>query len=297
MVRQGKPSKASCFRGEEPQELRCGRALDTALHGASHGTERGTSQYQDEFSYQAHGAGSIRTRSHERGVYPKVRKELPVTAWRSLITANTGRSRYRPEGRDMKEIWKPIPDYEGFYEASNLGNIRSVKRSTTRGRILKQHIGKRNGYCHVSLSKHNVIVTRRVHKLVYMAFHPDIYLPKGYDKRYTLDHVDGDKTNNRLDNLELCSQSENQLRAYRLGINGKSTRKVIDITTGKVFESLTDAALSVGSKSRSAITRVCKGNRSQYRDHKFAYLEDYENGTIPEFKGKAKASCKRLWVS
>jgi hypothetical protein len=217
----------------------------------------------------------------------------------SPITAKIqGGSPSRAARRDyLKEIWKPVIGYEGFYEASNLGNIRSLKRATTSGRVLKQHVNKRNGYCTVSLSKNNVIKCKRVHKLVYMAFHPDKIISEGYNKYETIDHVDGNKTNNRIENLNLCTQSENQLRAYRLGINGKTTRKVIDLTTGNVFESCIEAAKSVGVKNlhSPAVTRVCKGERSQYRNHKFAYYDDFIKGIVPEFKGRAKKSCEKLW--
>lgn len=196
----------------------------------------------------------------------------------------------------MKEEWKSIKGYEGLYEASNLGRIRSIKRTTTSGRILKQYISPHNGYCYVSLCKNNVAVSKRVHKLVYAAFHGWEWGDK-YDKHHTIDHIDGNKTNNKLENLDVCTQSENQIRAFKKGLNPVVARKVIDLTTGEVFSSTIEAATSVGANKRGAsISRVCSGKRSQYRNHKFAYYEDYINGTIPEFKGKAKGTCEKLWV-
>lgn len=194
------------------------------------------------------------------------------------------------------EIWKPVDGFEEAYEISNLGRIKSLPRHNTRGGIMKPYISRHNGYAYYGLScgkKHN---TRIVHRMVMEAFRPCKEKKSGYDINWTIDHKDGDKTNNRLSNLEWCSQSENQLRAYRLGINGKSCRKCIDLDTKEIFESLTEAAISVGGKRANAINKVCNGLRSQYRNHRFAYLDDYENNTIPEYKGRIKReSSKGLW--
>ena len=197
----------------------------------------------------------------------------------------------------LKEIWKPVVGYEGLYEVSNLGRVKSLPRRTTKGGILSLFHNKKNGYVYATLYNGKRGTGKRVHKLVMMAFDPR---PTGpyYDKNYTINHIDGDKTNNRLDNLEWCSQSENQIKAYELGINGKCCKKVINLTTMVIFDSLTEAAESVGGKKAESVSRVCRGKRSQYRNNRFAYYEDYLNGTIPEFKGNfRKRSSEGLWVT
>ena len=200
------------------------------------------------------------------------------------------------ENELLSETWLPVVEYEGLYEVSNLGRIRSLPHNNTKGVILKQYVNKRNGYCYVSLSKNNKATTKRVHVILMQAFNPCPFKKKGYDKNWTIDHKDGDKANNRFSNLEWCSQRENQLRAYALGINGKSTHKCIDIDTKEVFESLLDAAKSVGGKKSTSVHRVCTGQRSQYRNHRFAFYEDYLNNTIPKYSGKTKKeSAKSLW--
>lgn len=96
----------------------------------------------------------------------------------------------------MNEIWKDIPGYEGLYMASDKGRIRSCKRFTTSGKILSQHKNKRNGYMTVSLCKNNIKKTKRVHVLVMSAFQP-VDKKVGYDHDYTIDHIDGNKENNK----------------------------------------------------------------------------------------------------
>lgn len=193
------------------------------------------------------------------------------------------------------EVWKPIPGYEECYEASSLGRIRSLPRRTTGGRVLKQYVNKRNGYCYVSMCRDGNIKTMRVHKLVYNAFHGN-ELPYGYDVEHLIDHIDGNKANNRIENLEAVTQSENQKRAFALGLQKPtSMKRVIDLTTGEIFDSLTDAVRSVGGRKPAMITRVCRGTRSQYRNHKFAYYDDYIGGTVPQFSGRAKRSADMLW--
>lgn len=196
--------------------------------------------------------------------------------------------------KGAKEVWKDIPGYIGLYQVSSMGRVRSLKRATTGGRILKPYINKWNGYCTVSLSNGNKRVTKRVHKLVMMAFKPR-NCKTGYDKESTINHIDGDKTNNSLQNLEWCTQSENQIKAYEIGINGKSCRAVINLDTLEVFGSVGEAAESVGGKKPSSISRVCKGQRSNYRNAHFAYYQDYINGTVPAFNGKARRSTENLW--
>jgi|DEB0MinimDraft_6_1074348.scaffolds.fasta_scaffold01595_11 hypothetical protein len=108
----------------------------------------------------------------------------------------------------MKEIWKDIPEYEGFYQASNLGNIRSLDRiiddkkskRTYKGRILRQ-IEHSGGYKTVTLSKDGKAIPNYVHRLVMLAF-------KGFQK-LDVDHLNMNKKDNRLINLEYVSRLEN----------------------------------------------------------------------------------------
>lgn len=117
----------------------------------------------------------------------------------------------------MEEIWKPVVGYEGRYEVSNLGNVRSFV-SNCNGRNIKPIVGKilkqydRKGYNKVMLSKDNKVKDLAVHRIVVESFISTI--PKGMQ----VNHIDGNKRNNRLENLEIVTQSENMKHAYRTGL-------------------------------------------------------------------------------
>lgn len=107
----------------------------------------------------------------------------------------------------MKEIFKPIKGFETKYEVSNLGRVRSLDRKDARGwnikgRDLKIYINKK-GYSIVSLYKNSQLFTCKVHRLVAQAFLPN---PKNKPE---VDHIDTDRSNNRVDNLVWVSRVEN----------------------------------------------------------------------------------------
>lgn len=112
-----------------------------------------------------------------------------------------------------QEKWLPIVEYEGWYSVSNLGRIRRDKAQcgTRIGKINKSCANK-IGYSIVVLSKNCIAKTFRVHFLVTQSFLGE--KPKGL----TTNHIDGNKTNNKISNLEYSSYSENGLHAYRLGL-------------------------------------------------------------------------------
>lgn len=194
-----------------------------------------------------------------------------------------------------EEVWKPIKGYEGLYEVSDLGRVKSLPRYNFKTiRILKPYVNKRNGYVYVQLCKKNRPRIYRLHRLVYEAFHGvDI---SGYDVNRQIDHVNGDKADNRLDNLELVTQSENVKRAFANGQIRKVTKKVICLDDGEVYDSLKDAAASLGSDRVGSIARVCKGQRSHYKHKHFAYYEDYLNDTIPKFTSKQRKNEEKQWA-
>lgn len=117
-----------------------------------------------------------------------------------------------------KEEWRDIPGYEGKYQASNLGRIRSLDRRVpcchgatrlVQGRVLKPAGSKRDPHLYVVLG-HGASGSL-VHKLVALTFLGP--RPAGYDVR----HLDGNPLNNRADNLAYGTRTENILDVYRLG--------------------------------------------------------------------------------
>lgn len=115
------------------------------------------------------------------------------------------------QNRSPTEEWKPIPGYDGYYEASTLGNIRSVDRviNCPWGKVYpakgkpKAMCKDRYGYYHACLSKEGKKCYPTVHSLIAKTF---IINP---DNKKCIDHIDGDKTNNRVDNLRWCTVKEN----------------------------------------------------------------------------------------
>ena len=103
----------------------------------------------------------------------------------------------------MNEIWKDVIGYEKWYEVSDLGRVRRVRAAsgTRAGKLLKPSMSK-HGYCTVNLSKNGRRHLYFIHKLVQGSFVGSV--PDGQE----INHIDGDKTNNRLDNLEYISRSE-----------------------------------------------------------------------------------------
>lgn len=117
--------------------------------------------------------------------------------------------------------WRPVKDFEGYYEVSNTGLVRSVDREikhsrgsgtfTKKGKVLKPASDK-NGYLLISLSRNSKQIKVRIHRLVAQAFIENVNnLP-------LVNHKDGVKSNNSIINLEWCDHSQNAIHAKDLGL-------------------------------------------------------------------------------
>lgn len=117
----------------------------------------------------------------------------------------------------MKEIWKDVVGYEGLYKVSNLGNVFSIPRQGTHSKekyFLKKN-KDRKGYLHVTLFKKCKSFNTGVHRLVAEAFIPN---PKNKPQ---VNHIDGNKENNCVNNLEWVTNQENIDHSWRTGLRIK----------------------------------------------------------------------------
>ena len=156
------------------------------------------------------------------------------------------------------EQWKAIPGYEGSYEASNLGRIKSVEGKRTinsrcnrvwKERILKLHLTRRGGKKTtfnqmVSLWKDGKFKQLLVARLVAMTW------CEGYKEDLTVNHIDGNPLNNKAENLEWVTQSENMRHAFRTGLNPGAKKVTLINKDGKTFDfySMTEASRFLGRK-------------------------------------------------
>lgn len=140
--------------------------------------------------------------------------------------------------------WIPLKKYPN-YEGNNFGDIRNTKTK----QVLRPGL-KSNGYLLVVLrGEDNKSHTELVHRLIADAFYD------GNHDGLIVNHIDGNKTNNFVGNLEWCSYRENALHAYRIGLRKPTpptneTRKVMIVETGEVFNSIRECAAYINGNHR-----------------------------------------------
>ncbi|MGG0891665.1 NUMOD4 domain-containing protein [Cytobacillus horneckiae] len=180
----------------------------------------------------------------------------------------------------MIEVWKDIPGYEGEYQASNLGRVKSLPRLIKRkgvrgnqlrkGKVLSSCIDTR-GYVSVKLYKGNRCKTINVHRLVCLAFIPS------EDVGLHVNHKDGDRTNNNVENLEWCTRRENVLHAIKHNLKTYKTKAVNQYDLqGKFirrYESIKEAAEETRI-SASNISAVISGNQGSAGDYLWEYATE-----------------------
>lgn len=157
-------------------------------------------------------------------------------------------------------MWKQVKKFKGLYEVNEMGQIRSVQRNGTKkgGRIMAQSNDK-NGYKLSKLRFKDKVVTAKVHRVVAEAF-----IPNPYNKPQ-VNHKDGNKANNCVENLEWVTQSENIRHAKKLGLQCEcpNRQKVEQWKNGNLiakYNSLKEAEIATGI-GWTGISAVIRGKR------------------------------------
>lgn len=170
-----------------------------------------------------------------------------------------------------EELWKDIPEYEGYYQVSNLGNVKSLLDNKGRQRELILKLDTAAGYRQVALYKNGIMKRFKVHRLVVFAFYGMSSLQ--------VNHINGNKTDNRLCNLEYVTQSENMKHAYLLGLekpcdNGfKKAVAMVKDGVEKQYQSIREMCRE-NHFDRRTVMRILHGvpHYNSLKGYKFKYL-------------------------
>lgn len=168
----------------------------------------------------------------------------------------------------MKEEWKPIKGYEGLYEVSNMGRVKSLRYGKER---IMSTPDDSSGYKRVKLTK-QITKGKQVHRLVAEAFIPNpMNLP-------VVNHLDGDKHNNCVSNLEWCTKKENTNHAIKTGLMKPTTnpKPIMAYRSDKfvgTFKSMAECANKLNCNKRH-ISDVIHGNRKTHHGFSFRLVND-----------------------
>lgn len=173
------------------------------------------------------------------------------------------------------EIWKPIVGYEGRYEVSNKGRVRSLNFRNTGKFGIRRLFQDSNGYPILALYDGKSHKRERVHRLVARAFIPN---PNNYPE---INHKDENKSNNHVDNLEWCTSKYNTNYGTSIERRARKWSKPVIQYSLKMeklneFDSLTEALKFVGGKSISSITNSCQGLQKKAYGYIWKFKEDVD---------------------
>ena len=125
----------------------------------------------------------------------------------------------------MKEIWKDIPEYEGYYQASNLGNIKSLERKVTYSNGAIHYYSEKirkpslSEYRLIALSKDGKVKMCKISRII-----AKLFVEGRCDKNNIVNHIDGNKHNDKYDNLEWCTYSKNSLHSFDSGLRTRKNK-------------------------------------------------------------------------
>lgn len=178
-----------------------------------------------------------------------------------------------------KEIWKFYPYFGQLVQFSNLGRIKSFIRNNKTGRILNNKVVNSAGYLRISILGRKYFI----HRII-----AELFVPNPENKP-EVNHIDGNKMNNRADNLEWVTRSENMKRAYQLGLQKPSEKQKQAVskwnkehrikkvyqydTEGNLlncFKSQQEAAKNL-NLSEASISRILNGQRNNRKNYILTY--------------------------
>lgn len=184
------------------------------------------------------------------------------------------------------ETWRDVIGYEGLYIVNNMGEVRCLPKIVgfsagyiQKARTMKQRLIK--GYPSINVCKNGIKKVLKIHRIVSMAFIPN------HENKNQINHINGDKTDNRVENLEWCTGSENSLHKFRVlkvahpkwgrGRSGKKNgraKPVIQLSMSGEFIKEWDSA-NLANKSfgenKGSIYACCRGNTTKAYGFKWKY--------------------------
>lgn len=207
-------------------------------------------------------------------------KEIEVVHWKNLSLENIVED---IDGVVYTEEWRDIVDYEGLYQISSFGRCKALPKQwkgsnnnliKKKSKILKARLEQ--GYIRFFLYKNSLMKPFQAHRLVAFSF------IKNKQNKPHVNHLFGNKTDNRYMKLDWATRSEDELHSYRVlgkkpsnnwitNFRHQNSRPIVCLNTGEKYSSIAEAALKM-NLNRRCINRVCKGSRTHTKNFNFKYL-------------------------
>lgn len=171
------------------------------------------------------------------------------------------------------EVWKDISEYEGLYQVSDKGKVKSLNYKQSKKENILTPVKDKTGYYVVSLSKKGVVKRAFIHRLVGETFLDN-------SNNYPcINHIDGNKLNNDVSNLEFCTYGHNNKEAYRIGLNHprvkpkKVNQYDLEGNFIKTWDGEATAGRSLNINQRN-ISSCCRGLRNNAGGYIWKFKEE-----------------------